>query len=1259
MRKQEKAMNSMGDNAMPPPVLSSLGRNLACLSVLLLLAMVGTGAPRADALGTAPETENFIQRFSEFGSGAAQSKGSVGLATSPITGDVYISDYGNSRIDVFSPWGQFISAFGWGVADGTTAKLQSCTVACFSGLEGAGAGEFAASWGIAVDSSGAIYVRDERENRVQKFNPSGQFLLMFGGEVNKTQVHKREAQEAKSEVVTVTTAEENLCTAVSGEECGAGTTGSGPGQMSGNGLAITSSGTIAVGDRGRIEEFNPDGTFASEVPLPGEAVREIAVDPSSNDFYITIDASEAEVAPNVQRLSATGVLLGTLEVARPEALATDAAGNVYVSGIKRCDGQLAVCYNTNDQHVFEFDKGGSQIAEFDEAPRQSNGQPPFFLNGLGTNTVGDLYVSSTLAPPTSFFSAYGPPPVNFEPPPKIPPTVNSEYAASVEQDHAIVRSQINPHFWSDTTFYVQYGLDDCESSECASQPTAPGSRLTSTVVDQPVTSSGVLLSGLQSDTTYHYRFVSEGGGGGPVFGPDRTFTTPSAQVADTNCPNQVFRTAASASLPDCRAYEMVSPIEKDGGNILTRLDITDNPTGIDQSAAQGEKLIYSSYRAFGEPKGAPFTSDYLAARNPTTGWSTETLNPVEHPGQDLDPRTFQSPYRAFSADLSVGWLALLPGSMVANGVPEGSGDLDKRSAGSAGLEPLILADPAGFSADLQGFTANGAETVFDANGGLTSVTPVAQVYETDGSGTPQLISVLPSGLASTQSATTGGLANNAENPPRRNEGIVSGGVDEFQRNADVKHAVSDDGSRIYWSEIKGETGPARIYVRENPAQEQSPLGGAGECLEPADACTLTVSSKGAQFWAASADGSSAIYTVEEGAHKGELDEFNIEEGTSTPLAEKVVGVVGASDDLSHVYFVSTEVLAHGAIAGEPNLYLRDDETTDFIGTLSSTDTAHENKLVSDTEALPLNHVARVTPDGRHVVFISTAALTGYDNQDIVSGKSDSEVYIYDADSHTLDCASCDASGARPEGREVELIEAGGHLPTAASLPPPQSELYSSRVLSDDGSRLFFDSYAGLVPGDTNGKEDVYEWEIPGSGDCTELSSSFSVRNGGCVGLISSGVSPSDSAFVDASASGSDAFFTTGASLVSQDPGSVDIYDARIDGGFPVAPAPPGSCEGEACQGASAPPIDPTPASASFSGPGNLVSALTTGGALHEPTVVTKEAAVRARAAKLASALSKCRKRARGKARKSCEATARKRYGTSSKHKTVKSTKGGQ
>ena len=324
------------------------------------------------------------------------------------------------------------------------------------------------------------------------------------------------------------------------------------------------------------------------------------------------------------------------------------------------------------------------------------------------------------------------------------------------------------------------------------------------------------------------------------------------------------------------------------------------------------------------------------------------------------------------------------------------------------------------------------------------------------------------------------------------------------------------------------------------------------------------------------------------------------------IAHKVRGVMGSSEDLSRVYLVSEEAIA-GAKAnadgetgenGDPNLYVYEGAAFRFIAALSSSDLFGRSSdlpvLSSPIAQNPYERSSRVSPDGMTAAFESRAkGLTdGYDNTDAVSGEPDAEVYVYDATANAgagrLSCVSCNPTGARPSG-SLGGASCVSNLPcpwAAATLPGWETQLHPTRVLSDNGRRLFFNSFESLVPTDTNGVEDVYEWEAPGEGDCTSSDPTYTAARAGCVRLVSSGQSPQGSEFRDASASGSDVFFTTNSSLLLEDPGLIDIYDARIDGGFPEEAAR-AECEGEACQGVAAAPGVTTPSSSTARGPGNV------------------------------------------------------------------------
>jgi hypothetical protein len=221
-------------------------------------------------------------------------------------------------------------------------------------------------------------------------------------------------------------------------------------------------------------------------------------------------------------------------------------------------------------------------------------------------------------------------------------------------------------------------------------------------------------------------------------------------------------------------------------------------------------------------------------------------------------------------------------------------------------------------------------------------------------------------------------------------------------------------------------------------------------------------------------------------------------------------------------------------------------------------------------------------------------------------------------------------------------------------------MYQSRYLSDSG-RLFFNSSDALVSQDVNGTEDVYEYEPPGYTNaegkvqCTLGSVGFSERSGGCVGLVSSGSSAEESAFLDASETGGDVFFLTAAKLASQDfDTALDVYDAHectvSAPCFPTVAGVPAPCgTGDACKAAPSPQpaIYGAPSSATFSGAGNVLPSASSGALSKGLT----------RSQRLARALRACH-RERGKRRAVCVRQARRRYGTLARSRKANTKRGG-
>jgi hypothetical protein len=310
---------------------------------------------------------------------------------------------------------------------------------------------------------------------------------------------------------------------------------------------------------------------------------------------------------------------------------------------------------------------------------------------------------------------------------------------------------------------------------------------------------------------------------------------------------------------------------------------------------------------------------------------------------------------------------------------------------------------------------------------------------------------------------------------------------------------------------------------------------------------------------------------------------------SSPAAEPSAaqGLLGISEDGSVAYFASKAVLTGGATnsfgssaqPGEANLYLWKAGTgLRFIGTLGADD-------LGDWSTALTEQTARVSPDGDYLTFMSRRSLTGYDNHvegDVKCEEESrhespdlcSEVYLYSATTNEVSCVSCNPSGARPTGR--------------SALPTWSSAFQQPRYLSDDGSRVFFESYDSLTPADTNGRLDVYEFERPGSGSCTVATASPSLEADGCVYLLSSGKSSDDSHLLDASADGTNVFISTRSQLVGWDKDErFDIYDSRVGGGFPEPSPSPLPCEGEVCKGpGQGAPSGARPGTVNFVGAGN-------------------------------------------------------------------------
>jgi hypothetical protein len=652
--------------------------------------------------------------------------------------------------------------------------------------------------------------------------------------------------------------------------------------------------------------------------------------------------------------------------------------------------------------------------------------------------------------------------------------------------------------------------------------------------------------------------------------------------------------AAGGERPDGRVYEQVSTAEKHGLGAFSPYQPEPVQVSAQEGSAEGSLLAYQNFGTFGSPSSNTTANLYLGKRN-TSGWQTSELTPPTL--GPLPPGIADLGYD-FSADLSrvvikLPWLALAPETP-----PGAFGRLYNLflRAPDGGYSRLTTAPPkvpvpesclrCWLERDISAFagaSSDYAHVIFEANESLTPGAPgegVASLYESReaSAGQPRevlLVGILPDGTIPAEGSMPGaGLS------------VFYGGGVARAASSNIDHAISTDGSHVIFQALAdggtsaeaGQAGKAELYDRANGSKTveiSAPAEGA-EAANPA--------AEEARFWAASPDGalvfftSSAELTTESNTGEGNVSEdlyrFNTATNALTDLTiarepvdastgAGVQGVVGVSEverepgEGPYVYFVATGRLANGATDGQPNLYVsHGGGAPRFIATLSGEDSA-------DWTSTPTASTAYLTPDGRHLAFMSVGRPTDYDNRDRNTGQPDSEVYEYDGEgSATLVCASCDPSGAQPVSSAFT-----GAAPTSGRLGTP---FHQPRVISNDGRRLFFSSSEPPPSGVGVGYAKVFEYE------------------GGAVYPISSSASSAADVFLDASPSGNDVFFATYDRLTSGDQDNLmDIYDARVGGGFPPVPAPPTPCAAGACQAHGAPPSLPTLASTLSIGAGNL------------------------------------------------------------------------
>jgi hypothetical protein len=1191
-----------------------------CLTGLSLLATAGLVFGLALGVAEAAETLPFLGSFGSEGTGPGLFVFPRGVAidgsSGPSRGDVYVGDQGNQRIEKFTSVGGFVLTFGGQVngtkvrekAEGkavTEAEEDVCTIAsgdvCTEGVRGEGGGQFVNPLGLAVDpSSGDVYVVDFSNHRIEKFGPDGEFLLTFGKGVNETMAT-------------------NICTQSEVEtkavKCGAGKEGAGEDEFEwelGSFIAVGTTGTVYVGDNNRVQKFEPTGQNKGQITLSGAGkTTALAVDPSE-DVYVV-----SQALSGVRKYSATGEPLAVFDPERESSQLT----------------ALAVQPTNGDVFVVDTSEGARIRGYKSEGTLSAESSAGLLLESIGVavNASGTVYAGDTARDVVLFF---GEPPREGNP----PPSIDAESVTELGEESATVQAQINP-FFLETTYRVQYAPDSGYNpsapeperyagpggGEAPSGPVVLGGG--AILGDQP---ARMTVVGLSPGKVYHYRFVAHSSAGTTYYSSDQTFTT--------------FQPGGYAGLPDGRVYERVSSQQKNGNEAGIENNGQNGEPGAAYATASpgGDRVAYFQLGPSGETSsGASFYS--VSSRNPSSGWEASTALPPEYlaNGDYLG----QKPNVLLgSVDLSRFVFAAFGPFAKENSLNAEDHNLGLyRTRGNSG-EPEWLSRPtfASFSEAKPEPGKIGQEAVYPVGGSPNlgtvyfsyfgtlvhedeSRAPFVQPEGVNGpwgfyewkEGTLRSAGVLPSDsqypnepdpYGALPAVTLNTEGSNQRNPFARfllNE-VSQDGSEAFFVSPQPEHATEAGSPTELYVREQTPGGPRTILVSRDELSGGVPAGGSG--AETAVTPVKTQWAPNAYVYA-SPDGSRAFFESMDKLAKsanGEepigsgpwMYEFNVSTEKMTYLPGVIGPIAASSQDGSSFIFKNT---ASGRIelwSGGP--------APVGVASFSTSEPEFEGAAARD---------------GAVFVF-NTNTVLKRGSQEFNNSAGLKQAYRYDVASQKLSCVSCAPAGAPQRAVEV------GH----------------ARVIADEGARVFFGTAAKLVGRDVNGVEDAYEWEQAGTAGChTEE------REGGCVYLISSGTSPDPSFYLENDEEGENVFFATREGLVKSDTDeSYDVYDARVNGGFPQE-ASLGECV-SACRVSGVSPALSAPLTTAFGPSGNLAPPVES----RPPPKLTPR--VPTRAQKLAKALRACAKKPKRK-RALCRKQAMRRYGATAQARRTSGSAG--
>jgi hypothetical protein len=718
----------------------------------------------------------------------------------------------------------------------------------------------------------------------------------------------------------------------------------------------------------------------------------------------------------------------------------------------------------------------------------------------------------------------------FGPPKECAPKLVSSSFDGVTEDEAQLHATINPCAL-ETSYTFEYLTQEQfeeEGETFAGAQVANAGQLPAGA--SPVEVFAV-VEGLLPGTAYRFRAVAENEKGSAE--EQGEFATYPEELPSPPCLNDPLRKGASALLPDCRAYELVTPSDTNartpiGVGLLGTYFATReaSPTGDAVSfEIQGGSL--PGDHATGSLAGDPYV-----ARRTEEGWRTSYVGPTGGEAVVALPGS-NSPDQGYSLWSTAGseGSAAIGGATSYLQYPDGHSALVGR--GSLGTDPGAV-----------------GKLISEGGGHVVFVSP-----NNDEHPAVQLEEDAPAG--GTQTIYDRTIDQSTGEEETHVVSLLPGDVTPGEGKKALYEGASLDGKGVVFR--LGE-GSHVLYLRYNDE----------ETYEVAEEATF----------AGIAEGGKRVFYLK----GGNLFAFEVG-GEENPIAFSSSGdvtPVNVAADGDVAYFVSP-----GVLTGEPNpigstpklgaenLYRSEEGALSFIGTVTERDVdglKEVDGLGLWTEAVGPGFLgadpSRTTADGGVLLFESRADLVGYDPQ------GHAEIYRYDFAHGELSCLSCSPTLKSAEGSaSLQSVKQ-----TMVS-PEPFSAFGYTANLSTDGRRAFFQTPEALVASDTDGLQDVYEWEAQGVGTCQTPA--------GCTFLISSGQSKRTDYLYAVSDSGNDLFFRSGDLLLPSDTDETpSIYDAKVGGGFPEEAEE--ECLAEGCRPSLSPaPVLPSSESSGYEGSGNI------------------------------------------------------------------------